>query len=96
MPDRLGEGLRGILARWGLEAVWDLHEVMEAFPKVFKPYPGARFAGFSKGILRVGVRSPALRQELAMRKPELIKAFNGVLGRELIRDILFTRGREDE
>ncbi len=43
MPDKLGEGLRGILARWGLGAVWDLHEVMEAFPKVFKAYPGARF-----------------------------------------------------
>jgi len=95
LPDKLGEGLRGILARWGLGAVWDLHEVMEAFPKVFKPYPGARFLDFSRGVLRVGVRSAALRHELVMRKPELIKAMNALLGRELVKDILFTRGAQE-
>ncbi len=45
--------------------------------------------------MRVGVRSAALRHELAMRKPELIKAMNALLGRELVKDILFTRGVEE-
>jgi adenine-specific DNA methylase len=89
-PKRMGDGLRAILERWGLEGVWQASEVRDAFAKVFSVYPGTEFIGFEKGVLTVGVKSPGLRSDLSFKKREIAKVMNEFIGEELVKDIRFT------
>ena len=48
---------------------------------------------FKDGVLRLGIASPALRDELWMRREGLTKSINHTLGRNAVKKIvLFTRG----
>jgi len=46
-----------------------------------------------KKVLFVGVKSPALRTELQMKKLYLINKVNQEFGKEVIEDIRFIRGK---
>lgn len=92
-PKRIGDGLRSMLERWGLEGVWQASEVRDAFAKVFSVYPGTEFIGFDKGTLTVGVKSPGLRSDLSFRKKEIAGVMNEFIGEEMVKDIKFTGTR---
>ncbi|MEO0248574.1 MAG: DUF721 domain-containing protein [candidate division WOR-3 bacterium] len=92
-PRRVGDGLRSMLERWGLEGVWQASEVKDAFPKVFSAYPGTEFISFDKGILTVGVKSPGMRSDLSFKKRELIGVMNEFIGEEIVKDMKFTGAR---
>ncbi len=95
----MGDGLRSMLERWGLEGVWQASEVKDAFARVFSAYTGTEFIGFDKGVLTVGVKSPGMRSDLSFRKKELISVMNEFIGEEMVKDIKFTglrRKREKE
>ncbi|MGB9589362.1 MAG: DciA family protein [candidate division WOR-3 bacterium] len=89
-PKRMGDGLRSMLERWGLEGIWQASEVKDAFVKVFSAYPGTEFIEFDKGKLTVGVRSAALRSDLSFRKKELISVMNEFIGEEMVKEIKLT------
>ncbi len=42
-----------------------------------------------KGVLLVRVRTSTWRNELSLRKPEIIRTLNSGLGREVVKDIRF-------
>ncbi|MBI3587427.1 MAG: DUF721 domain-containing protein [Ignavibacteriales bacterium] len=43
----------------------------------------------TKGVLFVKVKTSTWRNELTIRKPEIIKKINGAIGEEIVNDIKF-------
>ena len=74
----------------GLESPLNEYRLMAAWPSIV----GEKMSRYTYGMriknqtLLVQVHSPALRQELMMRREELVKALNQEIGAMVITDIV--------
>lgn len=87
----LGEALDELVENLGIKrklreqevfSLWD-NAVGERIAKVAKP------TRMLKGTLFVSVSSGTWRNELSMRKQEIVDRLNGVLAEEIVKDIKF-------
>jgi len=90
MALRLGDAIQSVVRRFGLQQELDALRVPEAWTTVV----GERLAGrtevrhFAYGTLRVHVADAVWRQELSLRRDEIRKAMNTLLGSEVIKEII--------
>jgi predicted nucleic acid-binding Zn ribbon protein len=87
----IGDAIEELVAQLGIKK--KLHE-QDAFV-VWDEAVGERIAAIAKpmrmirGTLIVGVKSGAWRNELSMRKQEIVRRLNELLGDETVKDIKF-------
>ncbi len=88
-PQELGPLLKAMLESLGLNKKIRQYSVIDEWPALV----GDRIAGVTEpyrvdgGVLYVRVRTAEWRNELSMRKPEILKKINR--NGEIIQDILF-------
>jgi predicted nucleic acid-binding Zn ribbon protein len=75
-------GIRKKLQEQGVLEIWS-EAVGEQIAKATKA------TRITRGVLLINVKSGAWRQELTMRKKEIISRLNNVVGAEIVRDIKF-------
>lgn len=85
----IGEILRAYLRQEGLETPLAQHRILEEWNNVigtaFAPYVGDMF--IRNQTLHVFLKSPALRQNLMMRRTELVRELNRRVGMQVITNI---------
>jgi predicted nucleic acid-binding Zn ribbon protein len=87
----LGETLEELVEKLGIKRKLQEYEAVERWGDIV----GQQIArvtsatGITKGVLFVRVRASTWRNELTMRKEEIIRKLNHVLGEEIVKDIRF-------
>ena len=88
---RLGDVIREVLRQQGLETPLNEVRAVNAWPQVVGPAI-ARLTGdvsLRQGTLYVKITRPALRQDLAMMRTQLIGKLNQAVGAQVVRHIVF-------
>ena len=88
---RLGDVIREVLRQQGLETPLNEVRAINAWPQVAGPAI-ARLTGdvsLRQGTLYVKITRPALRQDLAMMRTQLIGKLNQTVGAQVVRHIVF-------
>ena len=85
----LGDALQGLLEDLGIATRIREYDVVDVWADVVGPHIAGVTAvkSIRNGMLLVSVAQPAWRQELLLRKKELISAINERLKRNVVRDI---------
>ncbi|RLD34221.1 MAG: DUF721 domain-containing protein [Bacteroidetes bacterium] len=87
----LGEVIRELLSSYRLEGKLNQARIIEAWPDV----TGTMITNHTKDLyikgskLFVKLDSPALKNELAYSKGQIIDSLNGIVGGKIITDIVF-------
>ena len=87
----IGELLMKNLRAQGLETPAQQNRLIAAWPEVM----GEMIAGYTQDLyirnqtLNVRLTSPALRADLSLMKPEIVKKLNAAVGSQVIADIRF-------
>lgn len=87
----IGELILKNLRAQGLETPLQQKRLIEAWPEVM----GEMIAGYTKELyiknqtLHVRLTNPALRADLSMMRPEIVKKLNAVVDTQVIVDIRF-------
>jgi predicted nucleic acid-binding Zn ribbon protein len=92
-----GELILTLLHRHGLEAKIEECRAWVAWDEVVGPQIAAhaRPVRVREGVLEVRVDQPVWMQQLQLLKPRILAKLNGRLGRPVLRDIFWRRGRVD-
>jgi predicted nucleic acid-binding Zn ribbon protein len=87
----LGEALEELVEKLGIKKKLREYEAVERWEEVVGQQIGrvTRATKITKGVLFVRVRTGTWRNELRMRKQEIIRKINQVLGDEIVVDIRF-------
>ena len=87
----VGEALREAIRRYGLERNIREQEVITRWDDIVGPAISrrARPERIDKGTLVVRVQEPAWRQELYLRRAELMDMINAAAGRPIVSGIVF-------
>ncbi len=85
----LGDALRDLVEDLGISKRMREYDVVDVWPEIVGPHIAAvaDVKSIRNGILVVSVSSPAWRQELLLRKKELIQNINERLKKPVVRDI---------
>lgn len=85
----LGDALRDLVEDLGIVKRIQEYDVVDVWPEVVGTHIAsvADVKSIRNGIMVVSVKSPAWRQELLLRKKELIENINKRLKRTAVRDI---------
>ena len=87
----IGELILKNLRAQGLETPLQQKRLIEAWPEVM----GEMIAGYTKELyiknqtLHVRLTNPALRADLSMMRPEIVKKLNAIVDTQVIVDIRF-------
>jgi predicted nucleic acid-binding Zn ribbon protein len=87
----LGETLEELVDKLGIKKKLQEYEAVERWEEIVGQQIGrvTSATGITKGVLFVRVRTGTWRNELTMRKREIIRKINLVLGEEIVTDIRF-------
>jgi predicted nucleic acid-binding Zn ribbon protein len=87
----LGETLEELVDKLGIKKKLQEYEAVERWEEIVGQQIGrvTSAMGITKGVLFVRVRTGTWRNELTMRKREIIRKINLVLGEEIVTDIRF-------
>jgi len=87
----LGEALEELVDKLGIKKKLQEYEAVERWEEIVGQQIGrvTSATGITKGVLFVRVRTGTWRNELTMRKREIIRKINLVLGEEIVTDIRF-------
>lgn len=85
----IGDALRDLVEDLGIAKRIQEYDVVDVWPEVVGPHIAsvADVKSIRNGVLVVSVKSPAWRQELLLRKKELIQNINDRLKKVVVRDI---------
>lgn len=85
----LGDALRALVDDLGISQRIREYDVLDVWPEVVGPHIAAvtTVRSIRNGVLVVAVTNPAWRQELLLRKKDLIANINAKLQRTTVRDI---------
>jgi predicted nucleic acid-binding Zn ribbon protein len=85
----LGDALKGLVKKHGLEQSMNEHKVKEAWHKTVGEYCSkhTETIRLSKGELTVKISSAAVKQELMYAKTEILNKINECLNQELITNL---------
>ena len=85
----LGDALRSLVDELGISQRIKEYDVVHVWAEVVGPHIAsvADVKSIRNGVLVVVVSSPAWRQELLLRKKEIIASINAKLQRTTVRDI---------
>jgi len=80
-----------LLRAYGISRKYDEHKMKNEWENVTGQTIARQTISLNidKDILYVGLKSAALRQELAYARSSIVEALNKAVGKELIRDIVF-------
>ena len=87
----MGEALERLARSLGIRRTLDEYGVLEAWPAVV----GERVAAVSRamhmenGVLFVGVSTAPWRAELSMKRLEIMRKINTMLGKDVVKEIRF-------
>ena len=87
----VGDVLRECLEKSSMQGRLDEVRACEAFPLVV----GTRIASLchrpymKNGIMTIGTSNASLRSELNMSRGRIVKGINEILGKEVVKEILF-------
>lgn len=86
---RLGDAIKKFLKESGLEEKLQQHRVASFWDSVLegKVAAATKYIQVKDGVVRVGLESAAARQELHLRKREVIAALNEKMGSAYVQDI---------
>ena len=88
----IGELILKNLRAQGLETPLQQKRLIEAWPEVM----GDMIAGYTQDLfiknqtLHVRLKNPALRADLSLMRPEIVKKLNAAVGSQVIVDIRFS------
>ncbi len=87
----LGDIIREVIHRYRLDGKLTETRIMQAWGRVMGSgiLHYTSNVSFSKGTLKVYLRSAVLREELSMGKCRMIDMINKELGEESVQDIIF-------
>ena len=91
-PEQVGDVLRSLLEETSLKTRMEELHAAELWPKV----AGGAIAeecgkpSVRNGVMSIGVKNAALRNELLMSRSGFISNINRCLGKEIIKEIRFT------
>jgi predicted nucleic acid-binding Zn ribbon protein len=85
----LGDALKKLLQKSGLDNTITEHRIKEAWHKTVGDYCSrhTETVWFAKGELSVKISSPIVKQELLYTKTEIIAKINEILGNEVVKTI---------
>lgn len=85
----LGDALRNMLKKRGLEDSINEHRIRETWKKTVGEYCSkfTESVRFSKGELSVKISSAIVKQELLYTRSEIISKMNELLGTELVKTL---------
>ena len=85
----LGDALRALVDDLGISQRIREYDVLDVWPEVVGPHIASvtNVRSIRNGVLVVAVTNPAWRQELLLRKKDLIANINAKLQRTTVRDI---------
>lgn len=88
-PTILGDALQALVDDLGISQRIREYDVVDVWPEVVGPHIAsvADIRSIRNGVLVIAVSSPAWRQELLLRKKELIANINAKLQHTIVRDI---------
>jgi predicted nucleic acid-binding Zn ribbon protein len=87
----LGEALGELIEKLGIKKKLQEYQAVERWEEIVGHQIShvTRATGITKGVLFVKVRTGTWRNELTMRKQEIIRKINLVLGEDIVTDIKF-------
>mgnify|MGYP006292519439 CR=1 FL=1 len=87
--ENLGEVIHRLLKAYGLEEGYYAAAVATHWEKLMGPAVARRTGRITieKGVLKVEVTSPALREELSYAKDKVITAINREIGVRLVKEV---------
>lgn len=90
-PQSIGDVLRDLLNETSLQGRMDELKAVDLWPRVAGESIAqeCRKPTVKSGIMIVGVPNASLRQELYINKTRLRKIINGLIGKEIIKEIRF-------
>jgi len=85
----LGDALKSLLKKHGLEQSINEHRIREAWHKTVGEYcsKNTQSISFSKGELTVRIGSAPVKHELLYAKTEVIAKINEIMGREIVTSL---------
>ncbi|KAB2814636.1 DciA family protein [Phaeocystidibacter luteus] len=89
----LGEAIKAFVKKHELSGKLAEAEIVAAWSKVLGPAIDRRTTQIrleANGLVRVKLDSSSLRQELSMNRTKLAAALNESIGKELVKDIVFS------
>ncbi len=90
-PKSLGEALEELVGTLGIKTKLQEYEAVVQWPQIVGERIAQEAAAtrIAKGVLFVKVRSGVWRNELTLRKKEIMNRINATLGGEVVKDIKF-------
>lgn len=91
-PQRIGKLIKGTLESipHGVDH-FEEHQIQQTWNNHVHPQIKAqtKYLRYRDGVLRVGIKSPAARDWLNVRREEIRKALNRKMGKSLVRELTF-------
>ncbi|HRY98305.1 MAG TPA: DUF721 domain-containing protein [Bacteroidales bacterium] len=86
------EAIQALIRTYRLENGIDKVRLSEAWQRLMGPAisRNARILSMKDGVLRIRVKSSALRQELSMGKSRIRELLNQELGKEAVKEVVIT------
>ncbi|MCD6179576.1 MAG: DUF721 domain-containing protein [Bacteroidales bacterium] len=88
---KIDEVFHELLRAYGISRKYDEHRLKSEWENIVGKTIAHQTLSLviDKEIMYVRLKSPALRQELSYSKGKLVDKLNGIVGKDLIRDIIF-------
>ena len=87
----VGDGLRECLEKSSMQGRLDEVRACEAFPIVVGQHIAAMCGRpwMKNGVMTVGTPNASLRSELNMSRGRIVKGINGIMGKDVVKELLF-------